>query len=242
MTERLEPRSPGFVKARRRTRASRAGRVRGAGRVPATSPTGVPVEGEPTILGFPAEFAEEDDEPARPSGETALDAAPELTVVRRPDPVGAAALVLAGVAANVSLLLSWSPGEGPTGLSLVQHGVEALRSGSNGLQGFFWQPPVVVVSGGLLVFLGLLLLVPARAHRLVGVVSLIVALAAGTAVTWLIVESGLADDRFGAGMWCAVAVPVLGVLGSFKAMLTAPRVTLALDSSTSPDRITDGGG
>ncbi len=241
MTERLEPRSPGFVKARRRTAASRAGRVRDPGTAPVPSPTG-PVEGEPTLLGFPAEFAEEDDDAATPSVDTALDAPPELTVVRRPDPVGAAALVLAGVEANVSLLLSWSPGEGPTGLSLVQHGVEVLRSGPDGLQGYFWQPPVVVVSGGLLIFLGLLLLVPARAHRLVGVVSLIVALAAGTAVTWLIVESGLADDRFGAGLWCAVAVPVLGVLGSFKAMLTAPLVTLAADSPTSSDHAADVGG
>ena len=89
-----------------------------------------------------------------------------------------------------------------------------------------WQPSVVVLCGGLLVLLGLLLLVPARAHRFVGLLGLIVALAAATAVVLLIVESGLADDRFGPGMWCAVAVPVLGVLGALKAMLTAPRVTL----------------
>ena len=49
--------------------------------------------------------------------------------MRRADPVAAGALVLAGVAANVSLLLSWSPGDGPTGLTLVQRGVEALSSG-----------------------------------------------------------------------------------------------------------------
>jgi hypothetical protein len=89
-----------------------------------------------------------------------------------------------------------------------------------------WQPSVVVLCGGLLVLLGLLLLVPAHAHRLVGVLALIVALASAAAVALLIAETGLADDRFGAGMWCAVAVPVLGVLGALKAMLTAPRVTL----------------
>ena len=56
--------------------------------------------------------------------------------------------------------------------------------------------------------------------------ALIVALASAAAVALLIAESGLADDRFGPGMWCAVAVPVLGVLGSLKAMLTTPRVRL----------------
>jgi hypothetical protein len=33
-------------------------------------------------------------------------------------------------------------------------------------------------------------------------------------------------------MWCAVAVPVLGVLGALKAMLTVPLVRL--DASTGP--------
>src|SRR5688500_4153457 len=109
MTERLESNRPGFRKARRRAPASRAGHARGSGTVPVPSPTGVPVEGEPTLLGFPAEFAEEADEAAGPSGDAALDTSPGLTVVRRPDPVASAALFLAGVAANVSLLLSWSP-------------------------------------------------------------------------------------------------------------------------------------
>jgi hypothetical protein len=237
MTERLEPNSPGYRKARRRAPASRAGRARGPRTVPIPSPPGVPVEAEPTLLGFPAEFADEADEPAGPSDDTALDASPGLTVVRRPDPVASAALFLAGVAANASLLLSWSPGEGPTGLSLVQGGVQELRSGLDALPDSLWQPPVVVVSGGVLVFLGLLMLVPARAHRVVGVISLSVSLAAATAVTWLIIESGLAEDRFGPGMWCAVAVPVLGVLGSLKAMLTVPLVTLQPDSATvSADR------
>jgi hypothetical protein len=197
--------------------------------------------GEPTILGFPAEFADEDDEAAESTREASLGVSTGLTVLRRSDPVGAAALVLAGVAANVSLLLSWAPGEGPTGLSLVQAGVEVLRSGAGGPQGIFWQPPVVVLSGGLLVLLGLLLLVRARTHRLVGVLALLVALGAATAVVLLTVESGLADDRLGPGMWCAVAVPVLGVLGALKAMLTVPVVTLAPDSSTAPDHVTDGG-
>src|SRR5688572_19817196 len=61
MTERLEPKSPRPGRARRRRPASRAGRLRGTGTIPAPSPTAVPVEGEPTLLGFPAEFADEDE-------------------------------------------------------------------------------------------------------------------------------------------------------------------------------------
>jgi hypothetical protein len=237
MTERLEPKSPRSRRARRRAPVSRAGRLRDTGAVPVPAPTAVPVEGEPTLLGFPAEFAEEDDAAAEVAGDDPLDASRGLTVLKRADPVGAGALVLAGVAANVSLLLSWAPGEGPTGLSLVQGGVEALRSGWAEIQVVLWQPPVVVVSGGLLVLLGLLLLVPARTHRLVGLLALIVSLAAAFAVVVLLVESDLADDRFGPGMWCAVAVPVLGALGSLKAMLTVPLVTLDAYRSPSADDV-----
>jgi hypothetical protein len=190
----------------------------------------VPTDAGPTILGFPAELPEEDDEAELPAtgAETAVSApSPALLVLRRADPIGAAALVLAGVSANVSLSLSWSPGEGPSGLSLVQRGGEALSAGEDqAARSGVWQPLVVVLSGGLLVVLGFLLLVPARAHRLVGVLALVVALAAAAAVVLLVTETDLVDDRFGPGMWCAVAVPVIGVLGALKAMLTAPRVAL----------------
>jgi hypothetical protein len=119
-------------------------------------------------------------------------------------------------------------GDGPTGLSLVRRGVEGLGIGAGtwDLRGV-WQPFVVVLCGGLLVLLGLLLLVPARAHRLVGVLALAVSLAAATAIVLLMAEGGWGADQFGSGMWCAVAVPVLGALGSLKAMLTAPRVIVA---------------
>jgi hypothetical protein len=205
MTDRLEPNESGRVAARR-------------------PPADTSDEAAPTLLGFPAEFADADD-----GAVAEPDVAPSsagLTVLRRADPIGAGALALAGVAANVSLLLSWSPGEGPTGLVLVKQGVEGLRFGSDEGQVGFWQPPVIVLSGGLLVLLGLLLLVPARTHRLVGVLTLIVALAAAGAVVVLMAASGLVDDRFGPGMWCAVAVPVLGLLGALKAMLTVPLVKL----------------
>jgi hypothetical protein len=208
-----------------------------------------PVE-EPTILGFPAEIdtgsteipvdtgvAEapgdgDGDAPAVPAQQEAL------TVLKRPDAVAAGALVLAGVAANVSLLVSWSPGEEPTGLSLVQRGGAALDSGlTETVRGDVWAPLVVVLSGGLLVLLGFLLLVPARTHRLVGLVALAISLAATAAVLFVLSDVDWQTDRFGPGTWCAVAVPVLGLLGSLKAMLTAPRVTLA-PSSTAPSDVT----
>jgi hypothetical protein len=235
MPERVQPTGSRPRTARRRTPLSRTGRARSAPTipVPAPPPRQELPEAQPTLLGFPAEFAEDDDQDDPPLPEATPDGAltaPELVFVRRADPFAAGALVLAGVAANVSLSLSWSPGEGPSGLSLVQRGVEAFGSGD--IDNGTWQPVVVVLSGGLLVLLGLLLLVPARAHRFVGLLALVVSLAAATAVVLLMVDTGLADDRLGPGMWCAVAVPVLGVLGALKAMLTVPLVRL--DASTGP--------
>jgi hypothetical protein len=220
MTERLQPpHGSGQRTARRRTARSRAAGVRGPRTLPAVPPE--ESVGEPTILGFPADVPEES------AGADLAAAQPELVVLRRPDRFGGGALVLAGVAANVSLVLSWSAGEGPTGLTLVQRSVEGLGPGvAEWTRNGAWQPFVIVLSGGLLVLLGLLLLLPARAHRLVGLLALVVALTAAAAVVLLLVDTGWTLDRFGAGMWCAVAVPVFGLLGALKAMLTAPLVTL----------------
>jgi hypothetical protein len=187
-------------------------------------------ESEPSLLGFPAEYAEDDAGTERPTGGATSDVQPSevgLVARRRADPWGAGALVLAGVAANMSLSLSWAPGEGPTGLALVQLGVEVLDSGAGGeALSNFWQPLVVVLSGGLLVLLGFLLLLPARAHRAVGLLALLVSLAAAGALVILMADGGWGADQFGPGMWCAVAVPVLGTVGALKAMLTAPRIVL----------------
>jgi hypothetical protein len=214
--------------ARRRTPRPRAGRRRGAGTIAATTPGSVTPESEPSILGFPAEIPEEDDGAERPAGEAVLPADRGLVALRRSDRIAGGALVLAGVAANMSLSLSWSPGEGFTGLTLVQRGVEVFTSGmGESVHRGVWMPLVVVLCGGLLVVLGFLMLIPARAHRLLGVLALIVSLAAAAAVVVLMADGGWGADQFGPGMWCAVAVPVLGALGALKAMLTAPLVTLA---------------
>ncbi|UOY02709.1 hypothetical protein [Blastococcus sp. PRF04-17] len=151
-----------------------------------------------------------------------------LVPLRRPDHVGSTFLVLAGVVTNVSLWLPWLRGGDVIGLSLVGQGFDVLGSGPRELaRSDLWQPFVVVLSGGLLLLLGLSLLVPARAHRLVGVLALFVALAAGWAVVALLEDGDWRADRFALGMWFAVAVPAFGLLGAFKAMLTPPRVAVA---------------
>ena len=230
MPERLPPPGSGSRTARRRTPRPRARGVWGARTIPAATARELAAEREPTLFGLPAEIVPEDDSQELAAAEPVPEAAPldvGLVVLRRADRIGAAALVLAGVAANVSLSLSWAPGEGPTGLSLVQRGVEGLRAsgGAWALDGI-WQPFAVVLSGGLLVLFGFLLLIPARAHRLVGVLALVVSLAAATALALLMADGGWGAEQFGPGMWCAVAVPILGALGALKAMLTAPRVTV----------------
>jgi hypothetical protein len=223
MSERLHPHGSDERTASKRTPRSWARRHEGGGTIPNIAPVYLTVEPDPTLLGFRAEVADEDDDP-EPSAQESPPL-PGLVVVRRADPIAAGALVLAGVAANVSLVLSWAPGDGPTGLTLVRRGVEALSAGE--APSGVWQPPVVVLGGFVLVLLGFLMLAPTRAHRLVGVLALTVALVAGAAVILLVADLGLTADQFGPGMWCAVAIPVLGILGSVKAMLTVPRITLS---------------
>jgi hypothetical protein len=151
----------------------------------------------------------------------------ELLVLRRADWVAAAPLVLAGVSANVSLVLPWTHDEASTGLSMVRRGVDLLGGGLDRLAiGGAWQPLAVVIGGGLFVLLGLLLLVPAHAHRLVGVLALVVTLGAAAAMLVLLGDAGWQLDRFGIGTWFAAGVPALGVLGALKAMLTVPRVAI----------------
>jgi hypothetical protein len=229
MTERLQPPPGSDHRGGRRRTPRRTGGRRDARTVPVPTPSSAPAESEPNLFGLPAEIVP-DDAAERSAGDqepTVLPADLGLVAVRRADRSAGAALVLAGVAANMSLSLSWSPGEGFTGLTLVQRGVEVLSSGlGESVDSAVWQPLVVVLCGGLLVLLGFLALIPARAHRAVGVLALLVALAAAAAVAVLMADGGWGPDQFGPGMWCAVAVPILGGLGALKAMLTAPQLTI----------------
>ena len=144
--------------------------------------------------------------------------------VRRSDPVAAFLLLLSGIAAGVSLLLPWTP-DGPTGLDLLRDGLDTLGQDwtqvfSNGL----WQPLGVLFGGGVLFVLGLLLLVPAKAHRFLGVLALLVALAVVAAVLVPLAEAGWDLAAFGAGFYAALAVAGLGLLGALKATLTGKKL------------------
>jgi hypothetical protein len=143
---------------------------------------------------------------------------------RRPDGLAGLLLLLAGVAAGVSLLLRWVTARQVTGWDLAHSAWQQLRTTPAELaRSGLWQPAAVLAAGAILFVLGLLLLVPARAHRFLGVLALLVSLGAGAGV--LVALSGVhwQVGRFQPGFWCAVAVPVLGLLGALKAMMTAPR-------------------
>jgi hypothetical protein len=215
---------------------------------------GPPLEEEPSILGFPAEFATGAEaerlidtsaveisggtapggtgEVGQPAGERRRSAgdpgsAVRLTTLPRSDWVAGVALVLAGVAAALSLGLPWFRGIDGAGLPAVRQGFVVLRSGVGALgSSGLWPPLVVVLGGAVLLLLGLLMLRRARSHRLVGVLALLVAMAAAAGVVVPLANANWSTASFGPGMWCAVAVAALGLLGAVKAMLTAPLVRL----------------
>ena len=192
----------------------------------------VDAETGPTVLGFAPDTAEDDAddvEPAPDDTEVAgVAARPGLAYVRHPDVVGGALLLLAGVAGAASVWLPWGRDEGTTGLDLAVRAVGAAREGVAGLgRTGLWQPAAVVAGGAVLVVLALVLLRPARGHRVSGVLALGVALAVAAAVAGRLVDAGWDAHRLGPGVWCAAAVAGLGLLGALKAMLTAPRVTTA---------------
>jgi hypothetical protein len=200
---------------------------------PGVPPPRVVAADEPTILGFPDE-EDGDDEPS-PDPDAAVlpsadrEPAPELALVAVPraDPLAGIALVLAGVAALVSLWLPWAPDGTDTGASLTRQGLAVAGSGLHGLSRTdLWPAPVIVLGGALLLLLGVLLFLPARTHRVVGVLALVVTAAVSAGVLVEVGEAGWIAAQLGPGRWFAVAVAVLGLLGALKAMLTVPRVTV----------------
>jgi hypothetical protein len=212
-------------------------------------------EADPTILGFPPEPPEDDGTVRLPEGaapEAPRDAGQggraagveqsvavaerpadgpglpvQLVVLRRAERIGGFALLLAGLAANASLWMPWGEGLDTTGLALAWRGADALASGLDDLGPVVqWAPLVVVLSGLVLFVLGLLLFRRTRTHRLVGVLALLVSVAAAAAVLALVADAGWDPDRLALGTWFAAAVPALGLLGALKAMLTTPRVAV----------------
>ncbi|WP_448617535.1 hypothetical protein [Geodermatophilus sp. URMC 65] len=188
--------------------------------IPGMQPVGAPVgAGGPGYAGGP---------PPPPPG-YAPRPAPEYSTtpvrVRRPDSLASLLLLLAGIAAGVSLLLRWLPVSDLTGWDLVRRGFDDAADGGvaalfdNG----FWQPMAVVLGGAVLFLLGLLVVLPAHSHRFLGVLALLVSLVAGAGVLVPLAAEGWDLDTIDTGFWFAVAVPALGLLGALKALFTGPR-------------------
>lgn len=138
--------------------------------------------------------------------------------LRGPESLGGLLLILAGIAAGISLLLDWRPDA--TGLDLLGDGFDDVGGiFDSGL----WQPMAIILGGGVLFVLGVLLWLPARSHRFLGLLALLVSL---VVVAGVLVPLADADWDFGffeIGFWFAIAVAVLGLLGSLKAALTGPK-------------------
>lgn len=141
-------------------------------------------------------------------------------VIRRPDVLASLLLILAGVAAALSLVMRWLPDDDTTGLTLVRHG---LSTPSHLISSGLWQPVAIVLGGGVLFVLGLLVFLPARSHRSLGVLALLVSLLVATAVLVPLADAHWEPKAFDVGFWFGVAVAVFGLLGSLKAALTGPR-------------------
>lgn len=159
-----------------------------------------------------------------PGAVTAPDYTGRPVAFRRPDVLAGLLLVLAGVAAGVSLLMHWVHASSVTGWDLMRSVWHQLRTApSEVVHTGLWQPAAAVAGGAVLVVLGLLMLLPARGHRTLGVLALLVSLGAGAGLIVALSGAGWHVGRFGTGFWVAVAVPVLGVIGALKAMMTGPR-------------------
>jgi hypothetical protein len=184
---------------------------------------GQPAYGQPAY-GQPAYGQPAYGQGATPAGTTAPDWSSRPVSVRRPDALAGLLLVLAGVAAGISLLLHWVHGSGDTGWRILR---SALSTAGSDRSAFFtdgwWEPLVIVLGGGLLFLLGLLLLLPARTHRFLGTLALLVALGVTAAVLAPMAQDGWSTSSYDLGWWFAAAVAALGLLGALKAVLTGPR-------------------
>ena len=137
-------------------------------------------------------------------------------VVRRADTLAGLLLLLAGIAAGVSLLVVWVEG-GDTGLDLVSRGLGDLWGRTS------WEAPAVVFGGAALFVVGLLMYAPARSHRFLGVLALLLALGVGAAVLVPLADADWDLQRWAVGGWFTAAVAGLGLLGALKALMTHPR-------------------
>src|SRR6185437_2002424 len=132
-----------------------------------------------------------------PGAVTAPDYAGRPVAFRRPDGLAGLLLVLAGAAAGVSLLLHWVDNSSVTGWDLMRSAWhEARSSWSSFVDSGLWQPVAAVAGGGILFVLGLLMFVPARTHRTIGVLALLVSVGAGAGILVAISGAGWHVGRF----------------------------------------------
>jgi hypothetical protein len=141
--------------------------------------------------------------------------------VRGPESLGGLLLILAGIAAAISLPLDWIDGIDSSGWRLVKAGFDDL--GGIFDQGL-WQPLAIVLGGGVLFVLGILLWLPMRSHRFFGLLALLVSAVVIAGVLVPLQDAGWDLGKFAIGFWLGIAVAVLGLLGSLKAVLTRPKV------------------
>jgi hypothetical protein len=143
-------------------------------------------------------------------------------VVRRADTLAGLLLLLAGIAAGVSLLVVWVHG-GATGLDLLRAGTDDLATPQRLADTGSWEVPAVVFGGAVLFVLGLLAYVPAKTHRLLGALALLVSLVVAAGVLVPLADLDWDVQRWAVGSWAAAAVAALGFLGALKALSTNPR-------------------
>jgi hypothetical protein len=155
-----------------------------------------------------------------PGESTVPDYSDRPVAVRGPESLGGLLLILAGIAAALSLVLDWIAGLDVSGWSLV-------RAAFDDLGGIFddglWQPLAIVLGGGVLFVLGILMWLPMRSHRFLGLLGLLVSAVVAAGVLVPLAQADWDLGAFRIGFWLGIVVAVLGLLGSVKAMLTGPR-------------------
>jgi hypothetical protein len=140
--------------------------------------------------------------------------------IRGPESLGGLLLILAGIAAGLSLLMDWLTDDDISGWGLVRNGFDDL---GNIFDDGLWQPLAVVLGGGVLFVLGILMWLPMRSHRFFGLLALLVSLVVTAAVLVPLQDADWDFGFFGPGFYCAIIVAVLGLLGSLKAILTGKK-------------------
>jgi hypothetical protein len=158
--------------------------------------------------------------PQDPAEHTVPQYADRPVALRRPESLGGLLLILAGIAAGLSLLMDWLADDDISGWGLVRAGFDDL---GNIFDDGLWQPLAIVLGGGLLFVLGILLWLPMRSHRFFGLLALLISLGVTAGVLVPFQDADWDLGFFGPGFYCAILVAVLGLLGSIKALISGKK-------------------